>query len=77
MGTTKLVIIWRILPEAHARVKRLGAIDFLKKPIDRGQLISLCGLLRSASFKKERRSTSSSFYGLLSFQTRSEPWPFL
>ncbi|WP_156493218.1 response regulator, partial [Oleiphilus sp. HI0125] len=47
-----IVVSGDIQPEANARVKRLGAIDFLKKPIDQGQLISLLedfGLYRTAN----------------------------
>jgi chemotaxis protein CheY-P-specific phosphatase CheC/CheY-like chemotaxis protein len=36
-----IVVSGDIQPEAHERVKRLGAIDFIKKPIDQGALISL------------------------------------
>lgn len=36
-----IVVSGDIQPEARERVKRLGAIDFIKKPIDQGLLISL------------------------------------
>lgn len=46
-----IVVSGDIQPEAHERVKRLGAIDFIKKPIDQGALISLLenfGLYRAS-----------------------------
>jgi chemotaxis protein CheY-P-specific phosphatase CheC len=36
-----IVVSGDIQPEAHARVKKLGAIDFIKKPVDCGKLASL------------------------------------
>lgn len=56
-----IVVSGDIQPEAHERVKRLGAIDFIKKPIDQGALISLLENygLYLASETKDSDSNSS------------------
>ncbi|WP_231871919.1 response regulator, partial [Oleiphilus sp. HI0079] len=51
-----VVVSGDIQPEAHERVKRLGAIDFIKKPIDEGVLNSLLenyGLYRASDVSSE------------------------
>ncbi|TWX73243.1 response regulator [Colwellia sp. C1TZA3] len=38
LPTLTIVISGDIQPEAHQRVKRLGALDFIKKPVDKSKL---------------------------------------
>lgn len=44
LKTMVIVISADIQPEARERVRSLGALDFIRKPVDRDQL---CGSLRS------------------------------
>jgi len=67
-----IVVSGDIQPEAHQRVKALGALDFIKKPIDQGLLVSLLenyGIYRisdavatNGSLKKAVASQSSIDY---------------
>jgi chemotaxis protein CheY-P-specific phosphatase CheC/CheY-like chemotaxis protein len=52
-----IVVSGDVQPEARERVKKLGAIDFIKKPTDGGQVARILrnyGFLQPEEFEKER-----------------------
>ena len=62
LSCISIVVSGDIQPEAHERVKRLGAIDFIKKPIDQEALNSLLknyGLYDAAEAKAPDESATN------------------
>jgi len=58
-----IVVSGDIQPEARARVRKLGAIDFIKKPTDTDLVVKLLqdyGFLRPEDFKEDEEQTQSS-----------------
>lgn len=56
LETMVVVISGDIQPEARSRVKKLGAIDFIKKPVDKQKLTTMLleyGIIDSAQFDSE------------------------
>ncbi|SEK37032.1 Response regulator receiver domain-containing protein [Colwellia chukchiensis] len=54
LPTVAVVISGDIQPEAHQRVKSLGALDFIKKPVDKNKLTEI--LLAYGLFNKQELS---------------------
>jgi len=76
LPTMTIVVSGDIQPEAHARVKKLGAVEFIKKPIDPESLANILvnfGLYRPGGTQTIKQDTSTPSTAILTRPDDGEP----